>query len=100
LRVFPISGKDLGSSALVRYRTDEIDLSRISSTDYWFIMRWAFAETQQILAQIRTKYAEWPSATGSITMNGDTLFTNGEALKSDLDEKIRSMREPLPIITG
>ena len=51
------------------------------------------------LATIRMKYSDKPSATGTYTMDGETMYANAEAMEMRLEEKMRLMQHPVGIMT-
>lgn len=99
LRLSPTTG-NLGSKAAVWYLSGSLNLSDLQTYEYWLVRKWALSESMLILGQIRSKYADLPSATGSITLNGDALKSEGEALKADLMERAKGLRAPAGFFAG
>lgn len=91
---------DAGVMIAYLYMTDSIDLSKLIQAEQKLVRDYAYAESLITLGNIRTKFSDLPSAQGSFTMNGDTMFANGQEMKADLDEKILRIREPVPFILG
>jgi hypothetical protein len=56
-----------------------------------WIERWAVAECQMKLAEIRGKFASVPGAGGSITLNATDLATRAEATFVQLREEVREL---------
>lgn len=81
-------------------------LSRCFDYDYlemyeWSIFRqYALARAMQKLAFIRMKFSDHPGVAGSFSMDGETMYANGEALELKIDEKIKQMEHPVGITTG
>ena len=99
LLIFPTEG-DVGSKALTRYLVDSLDVSLLRSYEYGLLRRYTFAECCETLAQVRTKYADLPSATGTLSLNGDTLFSNAETIKMNVEDKLKLLRAPAPFFAA
>lgn len=83
-----------------------IYLSRCFDYEYlntyeWKLFRdYALAKAMKTLANIRMKYPEKPGATGTFSMDGETLYANAETMELNTEEKMRQMQHPIGIITG
>lgn len=101
LRLYPTNGTvGIGTQIRFKYLTNELDLGKLHTWEYDLVRERAFAEAMESLGYARTKYSEWPSATGSVTLNGDTLLANADNIKQSLDEKIKTLRPPVGFFTG
>lgn len=78
----------------------EVDVTKLDQKESKLVRDYAYACAMETLGNIRTKFSDWPSAQGTFTMNGDTLLSNSETLKMNLDEKILTLREPIGVIVG
>ena len=58
------------------------------------VRRWALAQAMESLGYIRSKYADGPSATGTISLNGTDLIANADQIRAELGEQILSMKPP------
>lgn len=59
--------------------------------DRWcrmWLQDWTYADVMEQLGMIRTKYGNLPAASGSMTLNGDTLLTKSAELKTELRRQI------------
>ena len=94
VRLYP-SGRNTGTQVLVVYNVKPENLSyeKLQGRFYMILRDYAYACAMEILGHIRTKYSEMPSATGTITMNGDTLLGNAEVLRMALYEQITKLRD-------
>lgn len=99
LRIYPTSG-DIGSQVFVVYMVDEMDLSKLRPYEYRLLRKYALAESMTILGNIRTKYSDGPSATGSITLNGQDLLANADMIRDTVREQILALRPPANFFTG
>ena len=88
------------SKAMVYYLVNSLDLSKLNTYEYDLIRRYALGSCMEILGYIRTKYGELPSATGSMSLNGDTLLGNADAIKVDAQERATKLREPAHFVLG
>ncbi len=96
LILFPSSGTNIGTKCAVRYLTTSIDVSSLNGYEFNLVRRYAFASAMEILGYIRTKYADVPSAMGTVTLNGDTMLSNADMIKDDCAEKLKALRPPTP----
>lgn len=87
-------GRGIGQSAQIRYMVREVDVSKLRSREYMLLRRYMFGECLETLGYIRTKYADVPSAGGTLSLNGDTVLGNGEAIKAEVIEKLKMFRGP------
>ena len=97
LLIYPNS---VGTTVRYLYLSNDVDMSTISRRELYFLKEYSFAAAMEILGYIRTKYSEVPSASGSISLNGDTLLTNAETLKMNLEDKVKEHKRPLGFIVG
>ena len=100
LRLYPTSGTNIGTAVFVVYMTDDIDLSKTRPYEYRIIRKYAYATAMETLGQIRSKYAEGPSATGSIALNGADLIGNADIMRENLKQEIMLLRPPTNFFTG
>lgn len=84
----------------VTYLESEIDLAELRQYEYDLVRRYSLAVAMSTLGNIRSKYSEVPSAAGSVSLNGDALKTESEALMMALEEKVKSLKRPLGFIAG
>lgn len=89
-----------GTNALYLYSTANIQISRMLAREIQLVQDYALAESMLTLGYIRGKYAGLPSASGDFSLNADTLLANADAMKVELEERIRGLVEPMGIITG
>jgi hypothetical protein len=99
LRIYPTSG-DVGGHVFVVYMVDEMDLSKLRPYEYRLLRKYALAEAMTILGNIRSKYADGPSATGSITLNGQDLLANADLIRDTVRDQILALRPPANFFTG
>lgn len=99
LHIFPADG-EIGTSAWTRYLVTEVDVTLLRPYEYKLLRRYALAEAMETLGNIRTKYASLPSATGDMSLNGDTMMANAETMKDLLLEKMRRRRKPDGFLVG
>lgn len=84
-----------GEQVLVSYISTDVDLTYLKTYEWRPIRDYALAQAMKTLAAIRMKYSEKPSATGAFAMDGDALWANAEAIEQQVEEKMRSLSEPL-----
>ena len=99
LRLFPardVGGTGIGTKAVIRYQRNTINLEELYDYEYSMVRRWAWAESMETLGYIRTKYSSLPSASGEVTLNGDTLLANANEIKFALRDEVKVKRRPAP----
>ena len=99
LRIYPTSG-DIGNNVFVVYMVDEMDLAKVRPYEYRLIRKYALAEAMTALGNVRTKYADGPSATGTITLNGQDLLANADVIRDTVRDQILALRPPANFFTG
>jgi len=67
-----------------------IDLAKVRGWEEHLVQDYALGSAMMTLGNIRTKYADKPSATGAFTMDGDILYANGEQMRAEVIEKARN----------
>ena len=93
LVITPCEG-NVGNAAYTWYLVSDVDVSLLRSADYYLLRRYCYAECQETLGQIRSKYAEMPSATGTITLNGESLLSFAGEEKANIIERLKNQRQP------
>ena len=84
----------------VIYLSRCFDYQYLASYEWHLFRDYAYARSMRTLAHIRMKFSEKPSATGSISMDGDAMWANAEAIEMSVEEKMRNMQRPTGIIVG
>jgi hypothetical protein len=77
------------------YLSTQVDLRYLSNAEYWLFREYAQVQAMKTLAMIRMKYSDKPSATGTFSMDGDSVWANAEAREMELVEKIRQLQSPI-----
>lgn len=73
---------------------------RLTERDRDLILKYALAKAKYTLGLIRSKYSDWPSAGGRVSMDGDSLRTEAQAEMAELNEELLGLNDPVPFITG
>lgn len=71
-----------------------VDLTKIHGWEEMLVTDYCLGSAMMTLGNIRTKYADKPSATGAFTMDGDILYANGEQMRAEVIEKARAFVPP------
>lgn len=75
---------------IVFYKKDDIDVTDFLGRDEEMFYRYMLAKAKVMLGTIRSKYSTYPTAGGSITMDGDALKQEGfaeiERLEIEIDD--------------
>ena len=89
-----------GETLLVYYLGTTLDLSYLKSYEQKLCLDYALAQAMETLGYIRTKFAELPTASGSVSLNGDTLLSNAQQLMDKCEERARTLAQPMPFFFG
>lgn len=84
----------------VIYLSRCFDYAKLSTYEWKLFRDYALCMAMMTLAFIRMKFPDKPSATGTFTMDGEAMWANAEALKMQIEEKMRQMQRPCGIFTG
>lgn len=98
LYVFPVPS--MGGQINYSYSSHTIDITEVSERDSDLIKRYALARAKLDLGRVRTKYAEFPTAQGSVSLDGDKLLEEGNAEIEALDEELGQSGYPMGLIIG
>jgi hypothetical protein len=89
-----------GEIVMAFYVSDTFDSSKLRNYEMQLLLDYTFARSMETLGYIRTKFMELPSASGAITLNGDTLLANAMTLLSELEERARRLVRPAQFFVG
>lgn len=98
LRIYP---KPVESgSMMVVYVSNDIDLKQLPVRMVDIVMRMTLAEAKERLGRIRSKFPEWPMASGERALDGDTLLAESATEKDALNLEIDGLSYPIPFMVG
>lgn len=83
----------------VVYLSRCFDYNYLSTYEWLLFKEYALVKAMYMLATIRMKFPEKPSATGTYSMDGETMWANAEAREMRIEEKIQKLRRPMGPIT-
>ena len=90
-----------GGSAVIRYSTSDIkSLKALSERDYDLVRKYSYANALETLGRVRSKYAEYPTAQGSVSLDGERLLEEANTLREKLEEEISDSAYPMGFLTG
>jgi hypothetical protein len=89
-----------GERVMVFYLSTTLALGYLKSYEQQLLLDYAYAQAMETLGNIRTKFAEVPTASGSTSMNGDTLLANAQSLMDKCEERARQLTPSLPFFMG
>ncbi len=79
----------------------DANLKNLSPRDEELIERYATAQGKVTLGGIRAKFGSgFETAMGTVTLDGDSLKSEGQTEIETLDIEIKDSQEPMPFITG
>lgn len=99
LTILPIPTR--GGKIVFRYNTHKIpEIDQLSERDHDLVKRYSLADAKEILGRVRSKYGEYPTAQGSVSLDGDKLLDEAAQAKEALEEEISMSGYPMMFITG
>jgi len=88
-----------GGKALIEYKSSCSVLEDLPERDHDLVKRYALALAKYDLGMILTKYSQWPTAQGPVTMNGAALIQQAQDEKNSLEDEIYGSAMPMPFFT-
>lgn len=98
LYLFPVPKDNYG--LLLDFKSHDFTIEQLNERDHDLLKRWALALAKRDLGQIRTKYDSYPTAQGSVQLNGGQLLQEAQAEMDKLDEEIGQSGMPMGFIVG
>lgn len=77
------------------YISRTMDIGYLESYEWRIFREYALAQAMKIIATIRMKFSDKPSASGSFAMDGDAMYANAEGIEQMVEEKIRNLQTPV-----
>lgn len=85
---------------MVFYLSRCFDYLKLSTYEWHLFREYCLGKAMMILANIRSKFDNLPSASGDTTLNGESMYANAEAKLLQIEEKMRQMQRPTGILVG
>lgn len=85
---------------LVMYKSSQLNIRMMDATDLDLLSRRMKAQLKMIEGRILSKYGSWPGAVGEITTDGETLRQEAQAEMESLDEQVKELNWPIPMVMG
>jgi hypothetical protein len=99
-RTLIISAAENSAKIMVFYLSRCFDYLALATYEWTMFREYCLGKSMMKLAQIRMKYQDLPSASGSFSLDGESLYANGEAKLLQVEEKMRLLQRPCDIIVG
>jgi len=97
LKIFP--SRSRSGSILVRYLSNELDLSCMLAAEQQLFYEYALAEAMETLGHIRSKFDSFPVPGGERSLNGQYLLDKAETEKERLRIRAHERFMPIPFHT-
>ncbi len=86
---------------MIEFKGSRFTIEQLNERDHDLVKRWALARAKIDLGRIRSKYPEgFPTAQGSVALDGATLLEEGEAELEVLKEEVALSGFPMGFLTG
>lgn len=98
LYIFPVPKDNF--SIQYNFKSHDFTIEQLNERDFDLVKRYSLARAKQDLGQIRTKYDSYPTAQGSVQLNGSQLLQEAQTEFEKLDEEISLSGYPMGFIVG
>ena len=98
LYIYP-GNKDSGT-AVIFFKTNQFTIEQLGERDHDMLKRYALATAKQDLGRIRSKYDNYPTAQGSVNLDGSTLLEEARVEIEALEEEIALSGFPMGFMMG
>jgi hypothetical protein len=82
------------------YKANRFTVEQLNERDHDLVKRMAFALAKETLGRIRSKFDAYPTAQGSVALDGSTLLAEAQAEKEGLEEEISASGYPMGFLVG
>lgn len=86
LYIFPVPQNSGGM--IIFFKSNKFTIEQLNERDFNLIQRYALARAKLDIGRIRSKYDGYPTASGSVQLDGDKLLAEAEKELMALDEEI------------
>lgn len=100
LYILPRNQSSYYPAVIVYYTANTFNLIDLNQRDFDLVRRYALAKAKRDLGRIRSKYADYPTAQGSVGLDGATLIGEADAEEQQLEEEIGASAMPVGFLTG
>lgn len=98
LSIFPLPKN--ATSIIVEYKCNTFAVDQLNERDHDLVKRYALAVATKQVARIRSKYESYPSAQGTVNLDGRELIEEAREMFERLEEEIADSAMPMFFITG
>lgn len=88
------------AAVIIDYKPCFVYLDQLNARDYDIVKRYALAEAKLDLGRIRSKYAEYPTAHGTTTLDGERLLEEATSEIEALNEELAQSAYAMGFVTG
>jgi len=96
--IFPVPSSN--SHVILFYKSTKVTIEQLDERDHDLVKRYALALAKEDLGRIRSKYDTFPTAQGTVSLDGATLLSEAQAEKENLEEEIAASGFPMLFMTG
>ena len=100
LYIMPSGLQNYYPSAIVYYTSTMFTLLDLNERDHDLVKRFALAQAKLDLGRIRSKYSDFPTAQGSVGLDGATLLGEGQQEIDALNEELADSAMPIGFMMG
>jgi hypothetical protein len=98
LYLFPVP--DYQSHAIIWFKSSKVVIEQLTERDHDLLKRYALALAYRDLGMVRSKYDSYPTAQGTVMLNGDRLLDMSNEMLEKLNEEIADSGMPMPFLVG
>jgi len=99
-KLFLFPAKLPTGKVILTYKSSNFTLEQLAERDHDLVKRRAMAEAKKILGRVRSKFDNYPTAQGSVALDGSVLLEEAGAEIERLDEEIFDAGYPMAFLRG
>lgn len=100
LFILPRNESNYYPAVIVEYTANCFNITDLNQRDFDLVRRYALMKAKRDLGRIRSKYADYPTAQGSVGLDGPTLISEADTEETALEEEIGASAMPIGFLTG
>lgn len=100
LYILPRNQSNYYPAVIVYYTSNTFTILDLKQRDFDLVRRYALMKAKRDLGRIRSKYADYPTAQGSVGLDGGTLLQEADAEEEVLENEIGDSAQPTGFLVG
>ena len=98
LYIFP--NPSASTAMFIEFKSNCFTIEQLNERDHDLVKRYSLAKAKEILGLIRSTYSQFPTAQGTVTLNGAALLEQAQREREQLEEEISLSGFPMGFMKG